>query len=582
MSTTSSMGTAYRSRAPRRVRAIFAVAMAFALAAGPAVGEARSLKDIVETYARSAVDDGNAVGVAVGVTIAGRRHFFAYGLADVTSRRRVSPDTIFQIGSVTKVFTTAILGQNAVVGINDLAEPLNNFAPVLGSLPPANQLITLEELANFTAGLPDEPPPCQPSQSPGCIGSGRPTIEDYTAGDFATYITQNYVAPSPLPAPFFYSDISIGLLGLLLGADPGVPLTNAALSGWLDLVSDRITGPLGMADTFLSGDATTNQQRRLAGGYQQALARASVSPAGQVNQITVGAGGAGYATPPAVAIRGGGGTGARAQASVDGGAVSTIAVTHPGKNYVPAPEVQISGGDPTTAAAGVAIVEKGRVVGVRITESGQGYSPQNLPTVEIVGGIRGPKARPARLAAPSISNGGVDHVQVLDGGRGYVEPISVIVAPGPPADNAVPIWAPAGALSSTARDMVKFLEVALGHIAGKHLLARAWLWAGLQTAMIPSACNTAPGPQPCVNWSGLGWTPIVVENPQSNGIPEIVNKNGGLPGFSTQLRLVPSLDLGIVVLVNSLQFLPTTGGPSADSAIISDNILFTILREGLP
>lgn len=156
----------------------------------------------------------------------------------------------------------------------------------------------------------------------------------------------------------------------------------------------------------------------------------------------------------------------------------------------------------------------------------------------------------------------------------------MIIAPGPAAANTIPIWAPAGALNSTARDMVKLLEVALGDVTGKNPLARAWLWAGLQVAMIPYACNDLDQ-QPCVNWAGLGWTPIVVANPESNGIPEVINKNGSLPGFSTQLRLVPAMDLGIVVLVNSMQSFETTGGPTADAANISDNILFTIIREGV-
>ena len=48
-------------------------------------------------------------------------------------------------------------------------------------------------------------------------------------------------------------------------------MDNSAVEGRLDLVSQRITGPLGMNDTFLI--ATPNQQPRLAAGYAQALAK---------------------------------------------------------------------------------------------------------------------------------------------------------------------------------------------------------------------------------------------------------------------------------------------------------------------
>ena len=54
-------------------------------------------------------------------------------------------------------------------------------------------------------------------------------------------------------------------------------------------------------------------------------------------------------------------------------------------------------------------------------------------------------------------------VKILDGGAGYVGPLAVLVAPGQPFLNNIPIWAPAGALSSTARDMTTLAEAALGH-----------------------------------------------------------------------------------------------------------------------
>lgn len=309
-------------------------ALVISLAVWPTVGAAQSVREVVETYAKSAVDEGTAIGVAVGVTMGGRRQFFAYGLADVARRTRATPDTIFQIGSVTKIFTTAILGQNTVVGMNSLAQSLGDFTAQLGSLPTSNQPVTLEELADFTAGLPSDPPSCGPSRLPGCLPNPRPTIDQYTAQDFAAYFSGTYAAPSQLPAPFFYSDISIGILGLLLGADPGGPLSNAALSGWLDLVSTRITEPLDMKDTFLA-PATPKQQRRLASGYTQALARATVSSGGQVSEVDLVSGGSAYTTPPAVVIRGGGGAGARAQASLEQGQVLAIDVTNPGRTTYP-------------------------------------------------------------------------------------------------------------------------------------------------------------------------------------------------------------------------------------------------------
>ena len=59
---------------------------------------------------------------------------------------------------------------------------------------------------------------------------------------------------------------------------------------------------------------------------------------------------------------------------------------------------------------------------------------------------------------------------MTDGG-GYVEPLAVLVEPGQPFLNNIPIWAPAGAMSSTARDMMTLTEAALDHpiVDGKRI-----------------------------------------------------------------------------------------------------------------
>src|SRR5262245_9974138 len=72
---------------------------------------------IIQTFAKTAVDTGAAVGIAVGVTFRGRpAQFFSYGIADAGAATPVTPDTIFEMGSVTKVFTTALLADAAVAG----------------------------------------------------------------------------------------------------------------------------------------------------------------------------------------------------------------------------------------------------------------------------------------------------------------------------------------------------------------------------------------------------------------------------------------------------------------------------------
>lgn len=74
-----------------------------------------------------------------------------------------------------------------------------------------------------------------------------------------------------------------------------------------------------------------------------------------VTAIVVSAGGTGFTGVPAVAITGGGGTGASAVATVSGGVVNSVTVTNPGTGFTGVPTVAFTGGAGTGAAATAAI-----------------------------------------------------------------------------------------------------------------------------------------------------------------------------------------------------------------------------------
>ena len=170
--------------------------------AEPAALTPAQIRAIVDTYAKSQVDNGSAIGVEVGVTLGKEPpRFFSYGFArygaSLHDRERFTEDTLFQIGSVTKIFTTNLLGQLAAQQSSVLSKPLSQFASQLGALPTNVGAMTLEELGDFTSGVPiDTPPQCaSPSQQgTGCIcvldpqtnsctRADRPTVEQYDAQD---------------------------------------------------------------------------------------------------------------------------------------------------------------------------------------------------------------------------------------------------------------------------------------------------------------------------------------------------------------------------------------------------------------
>jgi CubicO group peptidase (beta-lactamase class C family) len=522
---------------------------------------------IANAFAQAAIAEGKAVGIGVGVAYNNEVFYTnAFGLADAAKKTPFATDSLFEIASNTKVFTTNLLGQAVYNGQLELGNQLSQFPKALGTLKPSTGKVTLEELADFTGGFPSYAPICSSSPTPGCRPSGRPSISQYDAEAFLDYF-QNFTAPK-LPAPYKYSDYAIGLLGLLLPNPTGGPITDATLLGWFIQVSNEILTPLGMNSTYLQGAYGSITPAK---GYSLALTSAQVKN-GQIETIKVLKGGSGYSSssPPAVTISGGGGSGAKAKAAVNNsGGVESIKVIAGGSGYIAPPVVSFSGGSPSKPAAAVAIVQDGAVVAFDVTSGGGGY--QSPPNVAISGGRNGGADA---TAVAHIANGHVVAVEITDGGSGYVTPLGVTVAPGGTESNGLAIWAPAGGLLSTVDDMTRFAAAASGVSSVQSMPVPAAMTAGFNTAETPYACQ-AKNPQlsacPQGTWqSGLAWT--IQPADTANAFPEVVAKTGGLPGFSSEIVVVPSRQLAIVVLINS-----STGGPAPGIAFdIAHNLVLAL------
>ena len=128
--------------------------LAAALAWSPAFAEDALIPAPMQASVRAAVDDGGRVGVVIGYHRDGRSAFYAYGSTAVEDGRPVDPDTIFEVGSVTKLFTAETLAAMAVAGEVALDTTLAEIWPERRS----GGGITLGDLATHRAGLPREIP----------------------------------------------------------------------------------------------------------------------------------------------------------------------------------------------------------------------------------------------------------------------------------------------------------------------------------------------------------------------------------------------------------------------------------------
>ena len=197
------------------------------------------------------------LGAIVAVSLHGHRYFFPYGKA-TDAGAAFTPDTLVEIGSCTKTFTTTLFA--LAINRNQIVPDASaqQYMPK-GYTLRAQQLTPLE-LADFTSGMPDDP-----ANLPRLLEQRN--IEHYTVNDFLTWAS-NYEPRNQLPAPYRYSNAGIGLLSYLVATATG--------KTWEDQVNSEILQPLGMPNTTLR--PTPEQQRRLAQGHNRGGQNAPLWP----------------------------------------------------------------------------------------------------------------------------------------------------------------------------------------------------------------------------------------------------------------------------------------------------------------
>src|SRR5688572_19370517 len=231
------------------VRSLFvgAVLLANATASAQDIPTDSAIRAIIKPR----VDTGRYAGVAVGVVSRdGRQVVTAYG-----PRAGVTPfdgNTVFEIGSITKTFTTAILADMVARREVALDDPVAKLLPPGMKFPERDgKQITLLDLATQTSGLPRLPGNLE-------ITNPQNPYATYTPAQLANFLA-SYELPRAIGAQYEYSNLGLGLLGMAL-----------SYKGRRDyevLVAERVLRPLGMSDTKIT--LTPSMQSRLAPGHDE-------------------------------------------------------------------------------------------------------------------------------------------------------------------------------------------------------------------------------------------------------------------------------------------------------------------------
>ncbi|MHA6140591.1 class C beta-lactamase [Pseudomonas mohnii] len=201
---------------------IFAVCVA-ALAAGQCIAQDQ-METLVNAAVRPVMQAQGIPGMAVAVTVNGKPHYFNYGVASKENAQPVTENTLFEIGSLSKTFTTTLAAYAQASGKMSLSDKASQVWPALrGS---AFDHISVLQLGTYTAGgLPLQFPDAADSADKmlGYFKQWQPT---YAAGTHRQY-----------------SNPSLGLFGYLAAQSMGQPFD--------ELMEHTLLPKLGLKHTYL-------------------------------------------------------------------------------------------------------------------------------------------------------------------------------------------------------------------------------------------------------------------------------------------------------------------------------------------
>lgn len=195
-----------------------------------------------------------SVGIVVGVIGPEGRRVISYGHLAKGDSRPLNGDTVFEIGSATKVFTSLLLANMVQHGQVALDDPVAKYLPPTVKMPEHNgRSITLVDLATHTSGLPRLPSNMHPADP-------NNPYADYTVKQLYEFLSGYQLTRDP-GSRYEYSNLGGGLLGHVLARRAG--------KDYETLVRSEICAPLGMKSTAIT--LTPEMKERLAVGHNAAL-----------------------------------------------------------------------------------------------------------------------------------------------------------------------------------------------------------------------------------------------------------------------------------------------------------------------
>jgi serine-type D-Ala-D-Ala carboxypeptidase/endopeptidase len=216
---------------------------AFASLAATAT-ESPTIQSVVATKAARHIEDGKVDALSIAIIRCGKPLFITQGVADRQGAKKATPDTVFQIGSISKTFTALLLAHAVAEGKVKLDDDVRVYLPgQYDQLQWSDKTpITLRQLADTTSGLPDylpDPAPLMKLPAEKQLAAASEMLANYSNDDFLRDLNDIKLVAKP-GTESRHSNVAAQMLGLILSRVYAKPFAK--------LLSDKIEVPLGMRE----------------------------------------------------------------------------------------------------------------------------------------------------------------------------------------------------------------------------------------------------------------------------------------------------------------------------------------------
>ena len=200
----------------------------------PSCGQSKkALPENVISSIQKRIKDEINPSIVVGIVDKNGSVFYNFGKTSADGQS-ADEHTIYEIGSISKVFTAILLAQQVNQGTMSLNDPINQYLPTEIKVPViGSNEITLGNLSDHTSGLPRLPQNLLPANP-------NNPYADYTVDQLYEFIS-TYEPIRAVGAEYEYSNLAQGLLGHILALKANITYDA--------LMIDNIASPLKMEET---------------------------------------------------------------------------------------------------------------------------------------------------------------------------------------------------------------------------------------------------------------------------------------------------------------------------------------------